>query len=58
MNLMVDPILTPTEDEKDANRCQGTTRKREETILIESKLETRGVALVLDWEGDVYKGTL
>ncbi len=42
MNLMVDPILTPTEDEKDANRCQRTTRKREETVLIASKLETSG----------------
>jgi len=28
MNLMVDPILTPTEDEKDANRCQRTTQKQ------------------------------
>ena len=42
MNLVADPILTPTEDEKDANRCQRTTRKREETVLIDSKLETMG----------------
>ena len=50
MNLMVDPILTPTEDEKDANRCQRTTRKREETVLIESRIEIRneGVGLVLE----------
>jgi len=42
MNLVADPILTPTEDEKDANRCQRTTRKREKTVLIESRLETSG----------------
>ena len=42
MNLVADPILTPTEDEKDANRCQRTTRKREEPIPIDSKLETWG----------------
>ena len=52
MNLVADPILTPTEDEKDANRCQRTTRKREETVRIESRLETRletrVVHLVLD----------
>jgi len=44
MNLVADPILTPTEDEKDANRCKRTTRKREETVLIESRLETSGGA--------------
>ncbi len=44
MNLVADPILNPTEDEKDANKAQCTTRKREETFLIESKLETGGGA--------------
>ena len=41
MNLVADPILTPTEDEKDANRCKRTTRKREKLVLMDSKLETR-----------------
>jgi len=40
--------LPPTEDKKDANNAQRTTRKREETVLIESKLETREVGLVLE----------
>jgi len=30
--------LPPTEDKKDANRCQPCTRKREKTVLIESRL--------------------
>jgi hypothetical protein len=42
MNLVADPILTPSKDKKDANNAQRTTRKREETVLIESKLETWG----------------
>ncbi len=54
MNLVADPILTPTEDEKDANRCQRTTRKREETFLIESKLETGGGGLVMDEATPLY----
>ena len=58
MNLVADPILTPTEDEKDANRCQRSTRKREETVLIESRLETWGAPLVLESEGVVDKGTI
>ncbi len=57
MNLVADPILTPTEDKKDANRCQPCTRKREETVLIESRLETWGAPLVLESEGVVDKGT-
>jgi len=48
----MDPILTPSEDKKDANKAQCSTRKREKTVLIESrlesKLETGGVGLVLD----------
>jgi len=40
--------LPPTEDKKDENNAQRTTRKREETVLIESRLETRGVSLVLE----------
>ena len=55
MNLVADPILTPTEDEKNANRCQRTTRKREELIIIDSKLETRGVPLVLRRRGGRIK---
>lgn len=42
MNLVVDYIFPPTEDKKDANNAQHTMRKREETVLIESKLETNG----------------
>ncbi len=38
MNLMVDPILTPTEYKKDANKAQGTTRKREETRLEDVRI--------------------
>jgi len=48
MNLLADPILTPSKDKKDANRCQPSMRKREKTVLIESRLETRGVGLVLE----------
>jgi len=58
MNLVADPILTPTEDEKDANRCKRTTRKREETVLKDSKLETSGGTLSIEMERGVYKGTL
>ncbi len=28
MNLVADPILTPSKDKKDANRCQPTTQKQ------------------------------
>jgi len=58
MNLVADPILTPSKDKKDANRCQPCTRKREKLVLIESRLETRGVPLVLESEGVVDKGTI
>ncbi len=60
MNLVADPILTPTEDEKDANRCQGTTRKREETVLIESRIEIRNeggrlsIGRVMGWQKRYY----
>ena len=29
--------LPPSEDEKDANRCQHATRKREKLVLIETR---------------------
>ena len=48
MNLVADPILTPTEDKKDANNAQCTTRKRENPVLIDSKLETGGGATSID----------
>jgi len=38
----MNPILTLSKDKKDANNAQRTTRKREETVLIESRLETSG----------------
>ncbi len=44
MNLVADPILTPTEDKKDANNAPPAMRKREKTVLIESRLETGGGA--------------
>jgi len=33
--------LHPTEDKRDANNAHHTTRKREKTALIDSRLETR-----------------
>ncbi len=60
MNLVADPILTPSKDEKDANRCQRTTRKREETVLIESRIEIRNeggrlsIGRVMGWQKRYY----
>ena len=57
MNLVADPTLTPSEDKKDAKKWQHITRKREETVLIESRLETSGGTPSIEMERGVYKGT-
>ena len=54
MNLVADPILTPTEDKKDANNAPPATRKREKTVLIESKLETKVGTPSIRLSGGVY----
>ena len=56
MNLLADPILTPSKDKKDANRCQPSMRKREKTVLIESRLETREGGTSIGKEMCVDKG--
>jgi len=44
--------LPPSEDKKDANNAKHATRKREKTVLIETRLETRletrGLGLILE----------